>query len=49
MENLSKIVEALAANNRKLRVVVTKTSAQGEEAQKATPNMMSFSKDENNI
>lgn len=49
MENLSKIVETLAANNQKLRVAVTKTSAQGEEAQKATPNMMSFSKDVNNI
>ena len=49
MENLSKIVETLAANNQKLRVAVTKTSAQGEEAQKATPNMMSFSNDENSI
>lgn len=49
MEDLSKIVETLAANNQKLRVAVTKTSAQGEEAQKATPNMMSFSNDENSI
>lgn len=49
MEDLSKIVETLAANNQKLRVAVTKTSGQGEEAQKTTPNMMSFSKDENNI
>jgi hypothetical protein len=49
MEDLSKIVETLAANNKKLRVAVTKTSAQGEEAQKATPNMMSFSRDKNNI
>lgn len=49
MEDLSKIVETLAANNQKLRVAVTKTSAQGEETQKTTPNMMSFSKDENNI
>lgn len=49
MEDLSKIVETLAANNQKLRVAVTKTSAQGEEAQKTTPNMMSFSNDENNI
>lgn len=49
MENLSKIVEILAANNQKLRVAVTKTSAQGEEAQKTTPNMMSFSNDENSI
>ena len=49
MEDLSKIVETLAANNQKLRVAVTKTSAQGEEAQKSTPNMMSFSNDENSI
>lgn len=49
MENLSKIVETLAANNQKLRVAVTKTNAQGEEAQKTTPNMMSFSNDENSI
>lgn len=49
MEDLSKIVETLAANNQKLRVAVTKTSAQGEEAQKAAPNMMSFSNDENSI
>lgn len=49
MEDLSKIVETLAANNQKLRIAVTKTSAQGEEAQKTTPNMMSFSNDENNI
>lgn len=49
MEDLSKIVEILAANNQKLRVAVTKTSAQGEEAQKTTPNMMSFSNDENSI
>ena len=49
MEDLSKIVETLATNNQKLRVAVTKTSAQGEEAQKATPNMMSFSNDENSI
>lgn len=49
MEDLSKIIETLAANDQKLRVAVTKTSAQGEEAQKATPNMMSFSNDENSI
>lgn len=49
MEDLSKIVETLATNNQKLRVAVTKTSAQGEEAQKTTPNMMSFSNDENSI
>lgn len=49
MEDLSKIVKTLVANTQKLRVAVTKTSAQGEEAQKTTPNMMSFSNDENNI
>ena len=49
MKDLSKIVETLAANNQKLRVAVTKTSAQGEEAQKTTPNMMSFSNNENSI
>lgn len=32
-----------------LRVAVTKTSAQGQEAQSATPNLMSFSTDENSI
>lgn len=49
MEDLSKIVETLDANKQKLRVAVTKTSAQGEEAQKTTPNMMSFSTDENSV
>lgn len=49
MEDLSKIIETLATNNQKLRVAVTKTSAQGEEAQKTTPNMMSFSNDKNSI
>jgi hypothetical protein len=42
-------VEALAANGQKLRVAVTKTSAQGKAAQSATPNLMSFSVDENSI
>lgn len=42
-------VEALAANGQKLRVAVTKTSAQGKAAQSATPNLMSFSTDENSI
>lgn len=42
-------VEALAANGQKLRVAVTKTSAQGRGAQSATPNLMSFSTDENSI
>lgn len=42
-------VEALAANGQRLRVAVTKTSAQGKSAQSATPNLMSFSTDENSI
>lgn len=42
-------IEALAANGQKLRVAVTKTSAQGKAEQSATPNLMSFSTDENSI
>lgn len=42
-------VVALAANGQKLRVAVTKTSAQGKSAQSAAPNLMSFSTDENSI
>lgn len=42
-------VKALVANGQKLRVAVTKTSAQGKSAQSATPNLMSFSTDENSI
>lgn len=42
-------IEALAANGQKLRVAVTKTSAQGKSAQSTTPNLMSFSADENSI
>lgn len=42
-------VEALAANGQKLRVAVTKTSAQGKAAQSATPNLMSFSTDGNSV
>lgn len=42
-------IEALAANGQKLRVAVTKTSAQGKSAQITTPNLMSFSTDENSI
>lgn len=42
-------IEALAANGQKLRVAVTKTSAQGKAAQSDTPNLMSFSTDENSI
>lgn len=39
----------MAANGQKLRVAVTKTSAQGKAAQSSTPNLMSFSTDENSI
>lgn len=39
----------MSANGQKLRVAVTKTSAQGKAAQSATPNLMSFSVDENSI
>jgi hypothetical protein len=39
----------LVANGQKLRVAVTKTSAQGKSAQSTTPNLMSFSTDENSI
>lgn len=42
-------IEALAANGQKLRVAVTKTSAQGRSVQSTTPNLMSFSTDENSI
>lgn len=42
-------IKALAANGQKLRVAVTKTSAQGKAEQSATPNLMSFSTDENSI
>lgn len=42
-------VEALAANGQKLRVAVTKTSAQGKVAQNTTPNLMCFSADENSV
>lgn len=39
----------MLANGQKLRVAVTKTSAQGKAAQSATPNLMSFSTDENSV
>lgn len=42
-------IEALAANGQKLRVAATKTSAQGKAAQSTTPNLMSFSTDENSV
>lgn len=41
--------EVLAANGQKLRVAVTKTSAQGKAAQSTTPNLMCFSTDENSV
>lgn len=42
-------IEALAANGQKLRVAVTKTSAQGKAAQNTAPNLMCFSTDENSV
>lgn len=42
-------IKALAANGQKLRVAATKTSTQGKAAQSATPNLMSFSTDENSV
>lgn len=42
-------IEALAANRQKLRVAVTRTSAQGKVAQNTAPNLMSFSTDENSV
>lgn len=42
-------IRALAANGQKLRVAVTKTSAQGKAAQSTAPNLMSFSTDENSV
>lgn len=42
-------IGALATNGQKLRVAVTKTSAQGKSIQSTTPNLMSFSTDENSI
>lgn len=40
---------ARAANGQKLRVAVTKTSAQGKVAQNTAPNLMCFSTDENSV
>ena len=40
---------APATDGQRLRVAVTKTSAQGKSAQSTTPNLMSFSTDENSI
>lgn len=42
-------IEALAANGKKLRVTVTRTSAQGKTAQSIAPNLMCFSTDENSV
>lgn len=42
-------MRAQVANGQKLRVAATKTSAQGKSAQSTTPNLMSFSTDENSI
>lgn len=42
-------VKAPTANGQRLKVAVTKTSAQGKSAQSVTPNLMSFSTDENSI
>lgn len=49
MSDLLKTIKALSAASQKLRVAVTKTSQQGEDAQAATPNLMSFSTDENSV
>lgn len=49
MNDLLKTIKALSAASQKLRVAVTKTSQQGEDAQAATPNLMSFSTDENSV
>ena len=42
-------VEARAANGQKLRVTITRTSAQGKVAQSTAPNLMCFSTDENSV
>ena len=45
----SEIAPLASASGKQLRVTATKTSAQGKAAQSATPNLMSFSTDENSI
>lgn len=45
----AEIQEVATSVGKQLRVAVTKTSALGREAQSATPNLMSFSTDENSI
>lgn len=47
--SITDVQEKAAPVGNPLRVAVTKTSAQGEAAQSATPNLMSFSTDENSI
>lgn len=47
--SISDVQEKAAPVGDSLRVAVTKTSAQGKAAQSATPNLMSFSTDENSI
>lgn len=47
--SITDVREKAAPVGDSLRVAVTKTSAQGEAAQSATPNLMSFSTDENSI
>ena len=48
-EEMKARAAAAAANGQKLRVAVTKTSKEGQAAQAASPNLMSFSSDENSI
>lgn len=47
--SITDVQEKAAPVGNSLRVAVTKTSAQGKAAQSATPNLMSFSTDENSI
>lgn len=47
--SVTSVQEKAAPVGDSLRVAVTKTSAQGKSAQSATPNLMSFSTDENSI
>lgn len=47
--SITAVQEKAAPVGDSLRVAVTKTSAQGKAAQSATPNLMSFSTDENSI
>lgn len=47
--SITDVQEKAVSVGASLRVAVTKTSAQGEAAQSATPNLMSFSTDENSI